>query len=209
MVYQPRGKEEIDRIAALVRTAIGFDSKRGDQVEVANLRFAETQSVPVAEPEGWLGFLHFTKDDIMQAVEQVVMVLLGILVLLLVVRPLIRRIFAAETAAGVPRALIGPGGVAMPGGMVGSGGSMTIGTGGMNITSGPGGSITSSGGPNVSIVGGDESVAISNRTSAMIDIAQVQGQVHAQSVQKVGELADKNPNETVAIIRNWLHENAA
>ena len=33
---------------------------------------------------------------------------------------------------------------------------------------------------------GDEAVAISNRTSAMIDIAQVQGQVHAQSVQKVG-----------------------
>ena len=60
-----------------------------------------------------------------------------------------------------------------------------------------------------SIVGGDEAVAISNRTSAMIDIAQVQGQVHAQSVQKVGELADKNPNETVAIIRAWLHENAA
>ena len=27
--------------------------------------------------------------------------------------------------------------------------------------------------------------------------------------EKVGELADKNPNETVAIIRGWLHENAA
>jgi flagellar M-ring protein FliF len=43
----------------------------------------------------------------------------------------------------------------------------------------------------------------------MIDIAQVQGQVHAQSVQKVGELADKNPNEAVAIIRQWLHDSAA
>jgi flagellar M-ring protein FliF len=40
----------------------------------------------------------------------------------------------------------------------------------------------------------------------MIDIAQIQGQVHAQSVKKVGELADKNPEETVAIIRHWLHE---
>ena len=44
VTYQPRSKEEIDRIAALVRTAIGFDQKRGDQVEVANLRFAETPS---------------------------------------------------------------------------------------------------------------------------------------------------------------------
>jgi flagellar M-ring protein FliF len=32
--------------------------------------------------------------------------------------------------------------------------------------------------------------------------------VHAQSVQKVGELAEKNPNETVAIIRHWLHDAA-
>jgi flagellar M-ring protein FliF len=37
----------------------------------------------------------------------------------------------------------------------------------------------------------------------------VQGQVHAESVKKVGELADRNPNETVAIIRTWLHESAA
>ncbi len=51
--------------------------------------------------------------------------------------------------------------------------------------------------------------AVPSQTAKMIDIAQVQGQVHAQSVQKVGELADKNPNETVAIIRSWLHETAA
>jgi flagellar M-ring protein FliF len=54
MVYQPRPKEEIDRISALVRSAIGFDSKRGDQVEVVNLRFAETSPVPINEPTGWM-----------------------------------------------------------------------------------------------------------------------------------------------------------
>jgi flagellar M-ring protein FliF len=31
--YQPRPQEEIDRIAALVRTAVGFDRNRGDQLE--------------------------------------------------------------------------------------------------------------------------------------------------------------------------------
>jgi flagellar M-ring protein FliF len=45
-----------------------------------------------------------------------------------------------------------------------------------------------------------------SQTSKMIEIAQVQGQVHAQSVQKVGELADRNPNESAAIVRHWLHE---
>ena len=94
MSYQPRPKEEIDRIAALVRSAIGFDAKRGDQVEVANLRLAETPSIPVAEPAGWMSMLQFTKDDIMRGIELAVMALLGILVLLLGVRPIIRRIFA-------------------------------------------------------------------------------------------------------------------
>ena len=46
----PTGREvnwkhtPIDRIAALVRTAIGFDTKRGDQLEVVNLRFADPQA---------------------------------------------------------------------------------------------------------------------------------------------------------------------
>ena len=55
----------------------------------------------------------------------------------------------------------------------------------------------------------DDIKAVPSQTAKMIDIAQVQGQVHAQSVQKVGELADKIPNETVSILRTWLHESAA
>jgi flagellar M-ring protein FliF len=221
ITYQPRTKEEIDRIAALVRSAIGFDAQRGDQVEVANLRLAETPSIPVSEPAGWMGMLQFTKDDIMHWAEVGVMSLLALLVLLLGVRPMIRRIMTPEGgaagAAGV-RTIVGPSGQVIgtvgPNGVVlpaGAGGTVVVGGagGGVNISGGNAGSITTAGGPNVSIVGSDEAVAISNRTSAMIDIAQVQGQVHAQSVQKVGEWADKNPNETVAIIRGWLHENAA
>jgi flagellar M-ring protein FliF len=211
LAYQPRSKEEIDRIAALVRSAIGFDQKRGDQVEVANLRLAETPSIPISEPSGWMSFLQFTKEDIMHWVEVGVMSLLAILVLLLGVRPIIRRILGPEVSAtggGGVRTIVGPTGAVVA--TVGPTGILVPAQpGGVNITGGPAGSTTTAGGPNISIVGSDEAVAISNRTSAMIDIAQVQGQVHAQSVQKVGELADKNPNETVAIIRGWLHENAA
>jgi flagellar M-ring protein FliF len=103
-------------------------------------------------------------------------------------------------------ALAGAAGVA---GAVGAAGMPGSGHAGTSFTGAPGSSITTANGPSVSIVGSNESVAISNRTSAMIDIAQVQGQVHAQSVQKVGELADKNPHEAVSIIRSWLHEDAA
>ena len=96
VAYQPRSKEEIDHIAALVRSAIGFDAKRGDQVEVVNLRFAETPPMPITEPTGWMSYLQFTKDDIMRFAEQGVMVVLGLIVLLLVVRPLVRRIVTPD-----------------------------------------------------------------------------------------------------------------
>lgn len=198
LAYQPRPKEEIDRIAALVRSAIGFDAKRGDQVEVVNLRFAETTPSPINEPTGWMSYLQFTKDDIMRGAELGVMVVLGLVVMFMVVRPLVRRVITPD---GVLPGQVTASAVVTPSAEAAAAGGMGI--------PGVAGSITSTGGPNVSIVGGDEAVAISNRTSAMIDIAKVQGQVHAQSVQKVGELADKNPHEAVSIIRNWLHEDAA
>jgi flagellar M-ring protein FliF len=181
--YQPRSKEEIDRIAALVRTTIGFDAKRGDQVEVANLRLAEAPVIPAAEPAGWMAMPQFGKEDIMRGIELGVMALLALLAMLLIVRPMLRRILSGETAAPAPAAVAAnPYGYAV-------------------ATSLPAAA------PPV------EQAPLPppppSRTATMIDIAQVQGQVHAQSVQKVGELADRNPNETAAIIRNWLHEHAA
>ncbi len=192
MAYQPRAKEEIDRIAALVRSAIGFDAKRGDQVEVVNLRFAENTPVSLGEPTNWMTYLTFTKEDIMRGAELGVMALLGLIVMLMVVRPLVRRIVTPEGAVKAGNA-----GIAGVAGAIG----VDMGT----AAAGANGSVAN---PNISIVGGEQ-VAISNRTSAMIDVAKVQGQVHAQSVQKVGELAEKNPQEAVAIIRTWLHEDVA
>ncbi|HEY5279717.1 MAG TPA: flagellar basal-body MS-ring/collar protein FliF [Pseudolabrys sp.] len=214
MVYQPRSKEEIDRIAALVRTAIGFDAKRGDQLEVVNLRFAEPTPQPISQPTGWMSYLQFTKDDIMRGAETGVMMLLGFVVVLMVVRPLVRRIVTPEganagrgVAAGIGASAILVDSRGQP--ITDAKGQPIIAPGGMTVTGNGGGTILTGAGPNVSIIGADEQVNISNRTSTMIDIAKVQGQVHAQSIEKVGELAENNPHEAVSIIRNWLHEEAA
>src|SRR4051812_35121219 len=179
VAYQPREKDELDRITALVRSAIGFDQKRGDQVEIVNLRFAEVPTNTIAEPTGLMSFLTFTKDDVMHWIELAVMTVLGLLVMLFVVRPLVRRIIAPEPPPP-PREVIA---AAIAGGDVH--GAIAAGA------------------------TADDIKGVPSQTAKMIDIAQVQGQVHAQSVQKVGELADRNPQETVAIIRSWLHENAA
>ena len=176
--YQPRDKEELDRIAALVRSAIGFDQKRGDQVEVVNLRFAEAPRTPIAEPTGWLSFLQFTKDDIMHWVE-------------LAGDAAARPDRAADSwcgrwcaASSRPRARARPHEPRSP----------------------PPSRAATCRARSPPAPPPRRSRRVPNQTAKMIDIAQVQGQVHAQSVQKVGELADKNPHETVSIIRTWLHE---
>ncbi len=170
-VYLPRNKEELDRIAALARTAIGFDQKRGDQIEVVNLRFAETPAIAIQEPTGLMSFLQFTKDDLMRGIELGVMALLSLVVVLFVVRPLVRRILTTEVPPVV---------AALPG-------ATALDT--------------------VHAALADGTLAVpTSQTSKMIDMAQVQGQVHAESMQKVGELAERNPNETVAIVRQWLQD---
>ncbi len=166
LVYKERSKEELDRIAALVRSAIGFDQKRGDQVEVVNLKFADAPTVPqINEPSGFLGMLQFTKDDVMYVIELAVMMLLGIVVVFMVVRPLVKKIIASDEVAAALKS-------AVP--------ALTDETA--------------------------QAQAHAQQTATLIDVAQVQGQVHAQSVHRVGELADRNPGEAAAIIRQWLAE---
>jgi flagellar M-ring protein FliF len=48
--YQPRSQEEIDKLVALVKTAVGFDEVRGDRVEVANLPFESAGVVAAGAP---------------------------------------------------------------------------------------------------------------------------------------------------------------
>ena len=173
MVYQDRSKEQLDRIAALVRSAIGFDQKRGDQVEVVNLRFAEAPAVPpVAEPTGLVGILQFTKDDVMYVVELGVMMLLGLVVLFMVIRPLVKRILAAEPVSAPAE---------LP-------------------------ALTDA--STQAVDGAPGQALVAGGAAQLIDVAQIQGQVHAQAVHRVGELAERNPNETATIVRQWLSEPA-
>ena len=96
--YQPRPPEELDRIAALVRTAVGFDRNRGDQIEVVNLRFADAPAVPELKDEGILASFLPTKDDVLRLVELGVIALLTLIVLLAVVRPMMRKALGPDVA---------------------------------------------------------------------------------------------------------------
>ena len=179
--YQPRSDEDMQKIDALVRSTVGFDEGRGDTLQVLNVQFAQEEAqalTPEEEP-----FLGLGKSDIMKLIELAVLVIVALLAILLVFRPLITRLLAPITVPGGLPQLAGPAGAALGPASAGGAPQLTAG-GGVPALLGPG------------------------QTEQMIDIAQVDGQVSASSVKKVGEIVSKHPEEAVSIMRQWLHETA-
>lgn len=182
MVYTPRSEEELAKIQALVKSAIGFDEARGDQVEVVNLQFAETPRVDFGDSEGATepGLFEFGRGDIMRLAELAVIGVLALIAMFFVLRPLIARV-----SPGAAGAATGGGHVALAAGP----GQMAL--------AGPDGSDGSAGAlPSPDQLNED----------MLIDIAQVAGKVKQSSVRKIGELVNNHPDESISILRSWLHE---
>jgi flagellar M-ring protein FliF len=185
--YTPRSAQEMQQIEQLVRSAVGFNSDRGDQITVANVRFPsadDQEGVTAANP-----LMGFDKNDVMRAGELAVLAVVAVLMILFILKPL------------------------LSGG--GSGGARTGGSeGGLAML--PGQSVTRLA---TTADGQPIQLAVDPATGQLalpgpaggefdqkIDIARIEGQVKASSVKRVAEFVERHPEESVAILRNWLHE---
>jgi len=92
--YEPRSQAELDQITALVRTAMGFDATRGDQIEVVNMQFAERPGIEAGTEAP--GLFDFNRDDLMKFAEMAVTLLIALALMLFVMRPLVRKVLAPE-----------------------------------------------------------------------------------------------------------------
>ncbi len=181
--YAPRGEEELDQLATLVKLAIGYDEARGDKVEVVNLRFAEPEPLEVLEDDA--AFLDVAGVDLFRIAQILVLGLVAALVLLLVVRPVVARALTMPPAGQLPAPV--------------NAGADQLAGGAQTAIAGPEGA-------------GQSGVAApppeEGSLDSLIDLERVEGQVRASSVRKVSELVEKHPEETIAIMRQWLYQDA-
>lgn len=173
--YTPRSAEEMQRIEQLVRTAVGFNTDRGDQVTVVNVRFPQpdvgAEGVTASNP-----LLGFDKNDIMRAGELVVLALVAALMIFFVARPLVQGLGSDRRMVA-----LAPGGGPLP----------------------PGAD------PAAVLAAQAEALGLpAPEIDQKIDIARIEGQVKASSVRRVSEFVDRHPDESVSILRNWLHDTA-
>ena len=187
--YEPRTELELESLTALVQSAIGYDEERGDTVQVVNLKFAELdQAFDTAADDGFL--MGFSKGDVFRIAEILVLGLVGILVLLLIVRPIINRLLSGEPVATGQLAhqavgqIAGPGVAALPGSPEAA---ALVGPDGAPIAALP---------PSE-----DDELS-----EAMIDLEKVEGQVKASSLKKIGEIVEKHPEQAIGIMRQWMYE---
>src|SRR6185437_8682596 len=116
--------------------------------------------------------------------ETLILAFIGLLVVLLVVRPILRKILeSAGTASSDQQALLSGGG------------------------GGYGGSMAQLAAPNGANANAEaDAAAAESEFERMIDISRVEGRVKASSLRKVGEIVDKHPDEAISILRNWMYQ---
>ena len=176
VTYAPRSAADMDRIQALVRSAVGFNQARGDQVTVVNVRFShdeDGEGVAAGSP-----LMGFDKNDMMRSVELVILLITAVLLIFFVARPLVRN----AGGGGGPMQMLASavGGAPVQLGMSASGETLAL--------------------PGAGHSGSD--------MDQRIDIARIEGQVKVSSVKRVAEFVEKHPDESVSILRSWLHETA-
>jgi flagellar M-ring protein FliF len=174
----------MQHITDLVKAAMGFTDAgdRHDQVQVVNEQF------PSAEDGEGVTAASGMNIDIMRIVELSVLGLVALLIVFFVLRPMIRSASQGVAAAGGGGALVPFGG--------GGGGAARA----VALPDGQAVAIDQATGQPLALPGPE----IEQR----IDIARIEGQVKASSVKRVAEFVDKHPEESVSILRTWLHESA-
>jgi flagellar M-ring protein FliF len=190
-VYQARPPEEMKQIDNLVKTSIGFDSNRGDKVEVVNMKF--TNPIILAPDEKQGSFMDLSRSEIMKLAENIAMIFVGFLVLLLVVRPILMRAFASYGDASSQAALT-------------SQSSQEMALGGIGLPPELLALDSRSLKPLTSIANQERGAEEGND---MIDLKNIDGRVRAGTLKKAADFVQDQPEEAANVIRNWLKQEKA
>ncbi len=192
-VYQPRSEDDLSKLENLVKSTIGYNKDRGDTVQIINMQFAAIDYGEEALEEG---LFDFSKADIMRFIELGGLLLIGILVIFFALRPLIK--FLTSPPAGyTPQAALEGGG--------GDQTQLPPGEGEQDALAPPANtqiSLVDAQGNNLS---SREIAQQAGGIESAIDVAAVEGKIQATALKKVGELVERHPEESVAVVRNWLY----
>jgi flagellar M-ring protein FliF len=180
--WKPRDQADLDQIEKLVKSAVGFDDKRGDRLDVVSMPFVDAMesvdTAPIIRP----GKMN---SDLITFVQMVAFGVVGFGIIILTAR----SIFAALNKQS---ATLGMGGGAQV--QIGSDGTP-------QLTAQPGTALAIE---QSSEAARSAAVAAGNDEDDTMVMNNIQGQMRASSIRKVLQLVDRHPDTTLGIIRGWM-----
>ncbi|WP_372886155.1 flagellar basal-body MS-ring/collar protein FliF [Shimia sp.] len=203
VTYAERGPEEINRLTELVKTAVGFDGARGDQVSVDSLRFMD-YSMDVGEPVS-LSMMQRVSQNIVPIVRGLLALLIVGLVVLLGVRPVLRQMRTTDgeqkeiAAKEAKAAALEAQGAAPPVAAI------------ADANAAPG-AATAQGANAVSAGAGQSDgerasrfdPAEDNGPHEYIETMGIRGNLLKARVEAVQKMADDRPEDVLRVMRSWL-----
>ncbi len=175
--WRERTPEELARITALVKSAVGFNEARGDQVEVVSMRFAAPPEGGSDAPPSFLG-MDLSAPMLARLAESALLALVALAAILLLGRPMVGRLSATLAPQGVL-----PSAEAVAAGVAG---------------------VLPGAAPGVAALPGAPGVPQLSGAEEMVSLAHVEGQLKASSIAALAEMVAAHPDESLAVVRRWL-----
>ena len=191
---------DIAALEELVKTAVPYDEGRDDQLTVQALAFAPVEELAAAEEP--FNILGASLNQIISISTNVGMIILGILFLMTIVRPVVMKLI--ET-------------IPVPSDEPDATAQLEDQSAETPALFAPDAPVTAD--VVAAAAAGDESAAAVVRAAkssgslalenfgveSKIDVAQVEGRIQESAVKRVAEIIKAHPDESVAILRNWLY----
>jgi len=214
-VFEPLSAEEIAQLESLVRNAVGIDEERGDRLEIVSRPFVVAESA-VAEP----GLLSTLVDDYGPLAVRLSWALVALAAVLFGLRPLLRRLLPPPEGTVVEtedvRVVMGPDGrpqiVHAPSGTViavdGEGRPVLVRPEGMQPLppAGAGGEPARAPLEAPKSEAGREEKEAEEEVHELVSLTHVEGKVKAKLMSDIIRIVEQYPQETVRVLREWLHE---
>ncbi len=201
--YAPRSDAELNSIAELVRNAVGLDESRGDSLRIENLQFADGLAMAeLAAGAGVdeVGLLEGFGIDATRLIEIAILGGVALLALLLVIRPALRKILAPVGVPGADQLALADGGAA--GQALLADGRTVASPNGTPMTATPTAGAPAAQDDARNVPSSPEKEVASD---SMIDIERIDGQVRQSSIKQINEIIDRHPQESVALLREWIY----
>ena len=196
--WEPRSKEELAQIERLTKNAVGFDADRGDKVAIETMRFILPE--PIKVPEEKKALLGLNPEDLKTIIMTMTIGLLAMIAWFFILRPMFRvrnvssstpALEGSEEKLAILQDLLQDKQLALP-----DADSVTN----EMIEQAKSGDEEAL----LKLIEARDRNEIELSSENEIDVANIEGRIKDSLVNKIGTIIEKNPQQSLAVLRQWI-----